>query len=64
MTCALLLAIIPRLLRETVWNFAMSPESGLRKRPRWVEGVPIGCFLAPKKRAPDAFSYFPNSLRR
>jgi hypothetical protein len=47
---------------ETVWIFGMYPESGLRKRPRGVQGVPIGRLLAPKKCARDAFSYFPSSF--
>jgi hypothetical protein len=47
---------------ETVWKFEMGPESGLRKRPEGIEGVPIGRLLPPKKRARDAFSYFPNSF--
>jgi hypothetical protein len=42
----------------------MGPELGLRKRPRWVEGVPISRLLAPRMCARDAFSYFPNSLGR
>src|SRR5215216_4943093 len=37
---------------------------GLRKRPRGVKGVPIGCLLAPKKSARDTFCYFPNSFGR
>src|SRR4051794_11859693 len=41
----------------------MGPESGLRKWPRGVEGVPIGRLLAPKKGGRDAFSYFPNSFK-
>jgi hypothetical protein len=49
---------------ETVWKFGMGPESGLRKWPRGVEGVPIGRLLAPKKGGRDAFSYFPNSFSR
>src|SRR5918994_7247307 len=49
---------------ETVWKFGMGPERGLRKRPGWVEGVPIGRLLPPKKCSPDAFGYFPNSFGR
>jgi hypothetical protein len=51
-------------LTETVWKIGMGPELGLRKRPRWVEGVPISRLLAPKMCARDAFSYFPNSFYR
>src|SRR5215207_1732683 len=47
---------------ETVWKFGMGPKSGLRKRPKGVEGVSIGRLLVPKKRSRDAFSYFPNSF--
>jgi hypothetical protein len=43
---------------ETVWKIGMGPESGLRKRPRGVEGVPIGHFLGAKKHGRDAFGYF------
>jgi hypothetical protein len=49
---------------ETVWKIGMGPESELRKRPRGVEGVPIGHFLGGKKHGRDAFGYFPNSFRR
>src|ERR687898_547557 len=49
---------------ETVWKFGMGPERGLRKRPGWVEGVPIGRLLPPKKCSPDTFGYFPNSFGR
>src|SRR5215217_7482229 len=47
---------------ETVWKFGVGSESELRKRPTGLEGVPIGRLLPPKKRAWDAFSYFPNSF--
>jgi hypothetical protein len=40
----------------------MGPKSGLRKRPKGVEGVSIGRLLVPKKRSRDAFGYFPNSF--
>ena len=49
---------------ETVWKFGIDPKSGLRKRPKGVEGVYIGRLLAPKKRSRDSFSYFPNSFGR
>jgi hypothetical protein len=53
------------LLRgETVWKFGMDPERGLRERPGWVEGVPIGQRLLPRKCSRDAFGYFPNSFER
>jgi hypothetical protein len=42
----------------------MGPESELRKRPRGVEGVPIGHFLGGKKHGRDAFGYFPNSFSK
>ena len=41
-------AIFTPVRGETVWKFGMGPERGLRKRPGWVEGVPIGRLLPPK----------------
>jgi hypothetical protein len=47
---------------ETVWKIGIGPESGLRKRPRVVEGVSISHPLPQKKHGREAFSYFPNSF--
>jgi len=56
--------LFTHLRGETVWKFGMGPKSGLRKRPKGVQGVSIGRLLAPNKRSQDAFSYFPNSFGR
>jgi hypothetical protein len=34
---------------ETVWKFGIAPESGLRERPRGVQGVPIRALLAARE---------------
>src|SRR5918995_1903643 len=57
-----MLALFTRVRGETDWKFGVDPESGLRKRPRGVEGVSISRLLPLEKGASDAFSYFPNSF--
>ena len=42
----------------------MSPEAGLRKQPRGVEGVSISGLLPSIKYGREAFSYFPNSFKK
>src|SRR5215217_4813090 len=58
----LISSLFTQVRGETVWKIGMGPESGLRKRPRGVEGVPIGHFLDGNKHGQDAFGYFPNSF--
>jgi hypothetical protein len=47
---------------ETVWKIGISREMGFRRRSIGAKEAAIGGFLPPKKRAQEAFGYFPNSF--
>src|SRR5215213_1494535 len=49
---------------ETVWKIGMGPESGLRRSLKGHGGGSIGCLLPSRTYDREAFSYFPNGVRR